>query len=338
MADKPEYRELLRSLAILRHLQIEPANKSALMQHVYTEVGRDAYADDPNRASKQFAKDVDRLRAWGIEITVEAGHEYRLVSYGAFSPICLDETELTAVAFLAEAFSPGAPEAGSVQQLLRRILDWAPVNQRSAVNQIRQRLRIDLRSTDDDRVDPAVQTAVDKAHDERRRLRFKYLSPGQADGVPREHTVEPWYLYFDNISRHVYLRAYRISVIGPKGTWTLPRWQDYRLVRILAEGITVLPDKLPPTPPKRHSYAVQYLLAPEIVRLGQISHHFDDMEVHDPDEEGWVRVTATTDDLFRTVRLLLGYGARCRVLGGPELRRAMEENITALAIYYKLPP
>jgi predicted DNA-binding transcriptional regulator YafY len=337
MADKPEYRELLRCLVILRYLQIESGNKLTLMDHVCSELGRDIYAEQSDLAAKQFSKDIGRLRAWGIDIVVETGHHYRLVSFGQFNPICLSESDLSAVAFLAEAFAPGAPEAEAVQRLLLRILDWVPIKQRSAVSRIRQRLRIDLRRADDDLVDPAVETAVNKAHDERRRLRFKYLSPGQADGVPREHMVEPWYLYYDTISRHVYLRAYRLSVTGPHGTWAQPRWQDYRLVRILADGIMVLPDKLPPEPPKRHFYAVQYLLAPDIVRLGQISRHFTDMEVHDSGEDGWVRVTATTDDLFRTVRLLLGYGARCRVLGGPELRRAIETDVAALAIYYKLP-
>ncbi|MEZ4717737.1 MAG: WYL domain-containing protein [Caldilineaceae bacterium] len=43
--------------------------------------------------------------------------------------------------------------------------------------------------------------------------------------------------------------------------------------------------------------------------------HFDDMEIHPADPEGWVRVTATTDNLFRAVRVLLSYGPACRVLG-----------------------
>jgi hypothetical protein len=100
MAKKPEYRELLRSLAILRCLQIELANKPRLVDYVRAEVGRDTYDEETKRAAKQFAKDIERLRAWGIEILVETGHEYHLVSYGDFSPICLSETELGAMAFL----------------------------------------------------------------------------------------------------------------------------------------------------------------------------------------------------------------------------------------------
>jgi hypothetical protein len=105
--------------------------------------------------------------------------------------------------------------------------------------------------------------------------------------------------------RHLYLDAYRLHVSGPLGEWPQPRWQKYRLGRILLEAIEVLPDKLPPTPPKRPRHELEYLLAPEIARLGEVSRHFDDMTVHPPDE-GWVRVTAKTDDLFAAVQICLG--------------------------------
>ena len=337
MADKPDYREMARSLAILRRLQIGPAARPILMEYVRVDKDPSAYDDDRRRSEKQFSKDIDRLRTWGIEITVDTGYEYRLVSYGQFSPILLNDTELGAVAFLMEAFAPGAPEAEAVQQFLHRVLDWAPAKQRSEITHKRQRRRIDLRRKDDDFVPLVVQEAVTKAHDLRRQLRFLYRSPSQSDGIPREHTVEPWYLHYDTGGGHIYLDAYRLSVTGPYGTWLEGRWQRYRLGRILAEGITVLPDKLPPTPPKRPTYAVEYMLSPEIARLGEISRHFNKMEVALADEAGWVRITGITEDAFTAVQLLLGYGSRCRVLGGPEIRRAMEENVAALAEFYKAP-
>jgi hypothetical protein len=66
-----------------------------------------------------------------------------------------------------------------VQQLLRRVLDWLPVGQRSMVTLNRQRLRVDLRRRDDDFVPATVQAAVEKAYDERRRLRFWYRRPAR---------------------------------------------------------------------------------------------------------------------------------------------------------------
>ena len=337
MREKPIYQDIQRSLAILRYLQRAPATKTTLIDYVLVEVEVDAYPDEAKAASRRFERDIERLRDWGVEIVTGQGHEYHLQSYGAFSPVSLDDAELSTLAFLSETFAASAPQAEAVQHLLRRVLDWLPVGQRSAVGLKRQRLRVDLRRRDDDFISSPVQAAVEKAHDERRQLRFWYLSPGQADGKPRQHTVEPWHLHFDTMRRHLYLDAYRLRVIGPLGEWSQPRWQKYRLGRILPEEIEVLPDKLPPMPPKRPRHELEYLLAPEIARLGQVSHHFDDMTVHPPDADGWVRVTARTDDLFAAVQVLLSYGARCRVIGGAEARQVMEENIAALAKIYKLP-
>jgi hypothetical protein len=49
-----------------------------------------------------------------------------------------------------------------------------------------------------------------------------------------------------------------------------------------------------------------------------------------------VPVTATTDDLFRAVRLLLGYGPTCKVTGGSEARREMVALVTALGKVYEV--
>jgi len=334
---RPLYHDIQRSLVLLRQLQHAPATKAALMEYVLIEVGSEAYTDEPKAAAKQFERDIERLRTWGVEVEVGRGHEYYLKSYGKFSPVSLTDEELGTVAFLLETFAPGAPKAETVQRLLQRVLDWIPLGQRAAIGLNRQRLRVDLRRRDEDYIPPAVQTAVDTAYNERRRLRFWYLSPSQADGAPRRHTVEPWFLHFDTMRRHLYLDAYRLHVSGPQGEWPQPRWQKYRLGRIQPDEIEVLPDKLPPTPPKRPRYELEYLLAPEIARRGEVSRHFDDMTVHPPDENGWVRVTAKTDELFTAVQTLLGYGARCRVIGGAEARHAMEDNVAALAKLYNLP-
>ncbi len=323
----PDYTPLRRSFSILRALQRAPATRDEITSVVRGELGREAYPDDQRTAIKQFEHDLARLRDLGLEIAIGAGHVYQLQSYGEFSPVELGEEDLDTVAFLQESFSAGAPNGEAVQRLLHLLLDWIPERQRSAVLTRRQRLRMDLRRRDDDNVPPAVQEAVDRAIIERRRLQFLYRSPGQADGAPRLHVVEPWGQDYDTIRHHYYLDAFCVCVTGPRGDWNRQQWQRYRLGRILAEEIRVLPEKLPPTPPKRPSHPLEYLLAPEIARLGQVSRHFDDMEVHPPDEDGWVRVTAKTDDLFGAVRLLLGYGPACVVVGGAEARRGMEKLV-----------
>ena len=288
---------------------------------------------DQKSGRKRFENDLKRLRDWGVDLDHREG-EYCLISYGEFSPVALGEAELDALAFLGETFAPGAPRSEAVQALVRAVADWLPENQHDSIAMRRQRLRMDLRRRDEDVIDPAVQATIERAISQHRLLRFNYLSPSQADGLARTHTVQPWQLFYDTTRHHLYLEAYRLQVAGPTGVWKKEQWQPYRLGRIAPEGLTVLPDKFPVTPPKRPCYALEYLLAPEIARTGEISRHFAEMEIHETDAAGWVRVTATTHDLFAALRLLLHYGANCRVIGGSEARRAMQEEVQRLAELY----
>jgi predicted DNA-binding transcriptional regulator YafY len=315
-------------------LQQGPAELDALVAFVHTEYDADAYSDIRDKAGrKRLENDIARLRGWGVEIHYIDG-AYHLIGYGDFSLVALGEVELDSLAFLQETFTPGVPNAEAIQQLLQTILDWLPAEQRRSLTGRRQRLRVDLQRRDNDVIAPEVEEAIERALAQRRLLRFDYLSPNQADGIPRRHTVQPWSLYFDTTHRHLYLDAYRVALEGPFGLVNYTHWHAYRLGRILARNIEVLPDKFPSIPPKRPRYALEYLLAPEIARLGEISRHFDEMEIHVANEAGWVRVTATTTDLFGAVRKLLSYGPMCKVAGGPEARHEMETLVRAMGEMY----
>lgn len=328
---------LQRSLCLLRHLQDGPQDRDTLASFVHIECDPNAYPDFSQKASQKcFENDLKRLREWGVATDYYEGH-YRLLSYGSFNPVGLPDHALEMVAFLSETFGPGAPHHEAIQQLLRMVIDWLPSQQRDSIPMRRQRLRLDLRRRDDDQIAPRVQAALDRALSQHRLLRFHYRAPSQTDGVPRIHTVQPWSLDFDPVRRHLYLDAYRLEVSGPFGVWAEPQWQRYRPGRILAEGIEVLPDKFPAIPPKRPRYPLEYWLAPEIARLGEITRHFEEMRIGQTDSEGWVQVTATTDDLFRAMRLLLGYGPNCKVTGGSDARREMEALVTALGQRYPAP-
>jgi predicted DNA-binding transcriptional regulator YafY len=328
---------MFRSLSLLRRLQRGPADLAALAEWVQVEVDGRAYADLTVKARhKRLENDLTRLRDWGVEIAYAEG-AYHLVSYGEFSPVALGEEELEAAAFVAESFGPGAPLADEVQRLLRTVADWLPTRQRDSMPMRRQRYRIDLRRTDSDVIAPAVERAIDRAIGERRLLEFHYISPSQADGVARVHVVQPWKLYFDSVRRHLYLDAYCLRVRGPYGLLKQERWRIYRLGRIQEEEIRVLPERMPPTPPKRPRYALEYWLAPDLVRLGEVTRLFAETELQETDANGWRRVTAQTDDLFRAVRQLLSYGPMCRVTGGPEAKQEMEALVTALAKLYSVP-
>ena len=325
---------LLRSLTLLRHLQSGPQDRETLADFVRIDCDPEAYLEPNQNANKKcFENDIKRLRELGVELDYYDGH-YRLLTYGDFNPVGLSQAALNSLAFLGETFGPGAPQHEAIQSLLHTIADWLPAEQRDSLPLRRHRLRLDLRRRDDDQIDPGVHGAIDRALSQHRPLRFAYLSPGQADGVPRVHTIQPWELFYDTVRHHLYLDGYRVLVTGPLGDWDKPTWQRYRLGRILVEGIEVLPDKFAPIPPKRPRYQLEYWLAPEIARLGEISRHFDELTVGKPDGEGWVPVTATTADLFRAVRLLLGYGPNCRVTGGSEARQEMVALVAALGKVY----
>ncbi len=293
-------------------------------------------ADTPKAQQRIFEGDIKFLRET-LQVDLPSYDRnqavYELSGFGEFAPLCLTDEELDTLAFLSEAFQPSAPNSESVQRFLYRVQSLLPERQRVALASRRQRLQVDLRRRDDDEIDPRVMAAIDRAHSGYRLLRFAYRSPSQDDGIPRVHTVEPWNHFFDAARGHFYLDAYRRKVEGPYGTWEQSQWQKYRLGRILADGIQVLPDKFASVPPKRPRYRLQYRLAPEIARLG-VSRHFEDMQVVDVDADGWVHVSATTDDLFRACRLLLGYGPNCCVEGGPDARREMEGLVAGMARLY----
>ncbi|MCL4861678.1 MAG: WYL domain-containing protein [Caldilineaceae bacterium] len=325
---------LLRSLAILRQLQRSPADRDSLADYVRIVVDPTAYGEMRTKADQQlFANDIKRLRELGVDIYYHTG-AYHLVSYGAFSPVGLGDDALNALAFLSESFGPGAPNSNAVQELVRQVADWLPESQRDSLVGRRRRLRMDLRRRDHDQIHPAVQNAIERALSQRRLLQFHYRSPSQADGASRTHTVQPWGLYFDTLRRHLYLDAYCLSVTGPYGFHRQELWRAYRLGRILPDEIKVLPDRLPPERPSRPRIPLEYWLAPEIARQDEITAHFDDTQLHERDAHGWLRVTATTHDLFQATRLLLTYGPYCKVTGGPAARQEMARLVRGMAGLY----
>lgn len=171
------------------------------------EVEVDAYPDEAKAASRRFERDIERLRDWGVEIVTGPGHEYHLQSYGVLSPVSLDDAELSTLAFERDLRRDAAGRSRAAP-----CWRWTGFRSGSAARSASSVSGCRSAAPDDDFISSPVQAAVEKAHDERRQLRFWYLSPGQADGKPRQHTVEPWHLHFDTMRRHLYLDAYRLRV------------------------------------------------------------------------------------------------------------------------------
>lgn len=236
------YQSLFRTLSLLRRLQRGSANKETLAASVQTDCDSDAYLDLRTKASqKQFENDMTRIRELGADYEHDRkSGEYKLLTFGEFSPLSFSDDELETLAFLSETFVPGAPKSEQVQGFIQHLLDTLTQQQQREVYGRQRRLTLDLRRRESSKIDDRVQQTIDKAVGERRLMRFQYQSPGQTDGVPRTHTVQPWNYLFDTTHGQYYLDAYRLQVEGPYGLWKKGQWQRYRPERIMVENLTVL--------------------------------------------------------------------------------------------------
>lgn len=339
----PHQQRLVRSLSILRRLQVGAADRKALIDHVQTECGPLAYEADSERAIESLlARDIKFLREnlfVNIPNVDRSRNTYEIENFGDFRPLCLTEPELDALLTLLQSFQPGAPHSEEISSFLNRISNLLPPSQQKALKTKQARLRLNLRRRDGEVIAPLVQRTVDKAIREKRHLQFAYRTAGQRDDQPRIHEVQPDHQFFEPSRGHLYLEAYWLTSDGPVGKYKQERWQSFRLDRILAdEHLRVLPQKVPPILPRRPHHHLEYWLSPGIAGLGQITRHFEEMKVHETNTDGWVRVTGTTDDLFQATRLLLGYGPNCRVTGGTDAKREMEKLIREMATVYEFLP
>ncbi len=270
--------------------------------------------------------------------TIARRHNYEIEGFGEFRPLALNDDELNALGFLLRTFDGGVPNGEHVVRLLARIRDMLTQGQQHRLTHQGEQFQLNLRYRDEEQVDEKVKEVVAKSIHQRRQLQFAYRTAGQIDSQPRIHTVMPFRQRFDAQRGHLYLDAYWLQSDGPLGQHSQKKWQPFRMDKIVAdEHLRVLPEKLPPTLPRRPRFGLDYWLSPQIARLGHISRHFDAMQVHETDADGWVRVTGSTDDLFRACRLLLGYGPNCRVVGGDEAQAEMVKMVRAMGEVYFSP-
>ena len=329
---------LARCLVLLRRVQRGPVKKRALMTHVQQVLGEEAYGDvSSSQANKRFENDKYRLRdRLGVDLGYSS-EDGGYVIQGTERPLLdMADEHLQTLAFLADTFQPDSPHAVQVQAFIETLMRWLGPERRGVYERLRgiaPDLELRLRDTDDIATD--VWEAVQEAYNAKQQLQFDYISSRYEDGLPRQNIVEPWHFYFDTARGHYYLRGYCLWRGGPNGITEPRAYRNYRLGRIQAGSVNVLPTKLPPLPRASRHYEVAYELSPEIARLG-VSRQpgLVGKQQAEPAEAGWTRVTGQAEDLFLLSRNLLYYGANCRVLGGPELLREMRQLVIGLAEVY----
>ncbi len=334
-----EWMTMRRCLALLQRLLRGPATKAELMTAVRDQVGDEAYLTNPSTGrSSAFEKDINQRlpEHLGVEVRFDrSSGAYKLAALSGLPGFDLSDDALAALAFLEDTFQAGAPHHEKVLALHNHLHACLPEARRRELARQRVALRVDLRRLDAGVIAPVVEERVERAITSRRLLRFSYRSPLYEDGLPRRHTVEPYELTFDTQRRHQYLYAFCRQTDGPEGSQDVRQYIHYRLDRILADGIEVLESKLAPTGPRGKRYQLVYRLAPAVARLGEVTQHFEEMQVT-LEADGSAEVRAETGNLFFAVRTLLHYGQNCQVLGGPEALREMRAIVQEMARLYEI--
>jgi predicted DNA-binding transcriptional regulator YafY len=192
-------------------------------------------------------------------------------------------------------------------------------------------LEINLRSLDRGEIPPQVWDSLRRAVAERHVLQFDYVSPRHDPPATHTHLVEPHSLKF--VDGHWQLHAYCRRWSGSGQHQQDAGWLPYRLTRIQAAGLEMWPDKFPRRQRRQRLVALRYRLGP-LLHRGGVSRRFEDMQVSPVELDGWVTVTAQTDDLFTARRILLAYGENCQVLAPPELRRQIAREARVMAGFY----
>lgn len=326
-----------RCLALIRCAQRGPASRDDLIQVLKDLEREDRVGELSSESTLQsrLEKDLRRIRE---RLLVDLSYNRRTGKYeiqDTWTPLLdLPDEDLETIAWLEETFGYDSPKHDEVHALLRRLRLYLDMARVAVIEETRSALEVDLRQRDEDEISPGVWRGLTKAFAQQRQIEILYLSPQYEDGEPRLHIVEPYDpYYFDTKRSHYYLQAYCRRIEGADGTEYPNAYFTYRLGRI--QDLKVLPTKLPPTAPSKSSYRVEYELAPGIARLGITDH--PEIEIHEVEhrDDGSVVVRGEAESIFWAIQTLLHYGANCKVLGGPRMRREMERVVKEMAELYE---
>lgn len=324
-----------RCLALLRQLQRGPATKAELIATVHAAIEEPYGGAEGPALDKRFERDKRKLREiFAVDLRYRrATQTYEIVN--TWVPLLdLPDRALEAIAFLQKTFEPDTPNYDIVQEFLGLLIGYLSPERRGDLDRKRIDLDVKWGQRDEDTIDPGVEAGLCKALIERRWIAFDYHSPSQADEKPRHHLVQPWERYFDSVRGHYYLRGYcKETTSEAYGQRSQNRYFHYRLGRI--SNLEVLPNKLPPSPPRIRPRSLVYRLAPSIARRGDVSRHPGITILEEkPQEDGSIIVHAETENVWWAVRSLLHYGANCQILEGPEARYEMEKVVRAMTDMY----
>lgn len=292
-------------------------------------------------SARTVLRDIEALSTAGVPVYADRGR------HGGLSLLPGFRTELTglnhdeALALLTAGSGRGEKAFGlstALASAMRKVVDALPEGHRANADGAARRFLVepetDLLSrrlvTEDvaDGVMSEVRHAVLTGH----KLRFDYAAP---DKPPRSHTVDPIGLV--TVRDRTYLLAAKAG-----------QDRTYRLSRMLtAEGLAE-PAERPAQVDLDRIWAegsAQFLSEnhlPVLVRVvrsrrEELLNTARAVRVEEPDEDGWVRLDVTFEDLRHAVWAIWQLDTAAEVLAPESLRVALRDRATILAARYRAP-
>lgn len=292
-------------------------------------------------SARTVLRDIEALSTAGVPVYADRGR------HGGLSLLPGFRTELTGLnhdetlALLTAGSGRGEKAFGlstALASAMRKVVDALPEGHRANADGAARRFLVepetDLLSrrlvTEDvaDGVMSEVRHAVLTGH----KLRFDYAAP---DKPPRSHTVDPIGLV--TVRDRTYLLAAKAG-----------QDRTYRLSRMLtAEGLAE-PAERPAQVDLDRIWAegsAQFLSEnhlPVLVRVvrsrrEELLNTARAVRVEEPDEDGWVRLDVTFEDLRHAVWAIWQLDTAAEVLAPESLRVALRDRATILAARYRAP-
>jgi predicted DNA-binding transcriptional regulator YafY len=319
-----------RRLLLVRALLRGPATGAELIAGINGELGEQGY---PEAAAAALKHDFDALKGeYGCQISYDRlSRRYQLAELGELALLDLPDPCMEALAFLEASFPEGSglPEHANLRALLERVVLLLPPARQAQHRRRRSPIRLGV-GRGAGRIEPRTLTLVKQAVEGRRELAFDYLSTFDGE-LPRRHRVAPYGIAF-RAEGHGYLDA-TVLEVAPRGGETLLAAIDYRLDRIVAGSVELLPTMLPPIRPGPATYALRYSLVPQVAHRRDVAAYFPNTRISYRDDGG-AEVTATSSNLWQARQILLRYGDACIVHEPAELVALFRRTAEGLARLY----
>ncbi len=313
-----------RRLVLVQQLMRGPAGGAALITAARAALGADIY---PPVFWTALAHDMAALRDEFDCVIRYQQDLYWLDDAGTLALLDVPDEELVALAFLIGAVGvEPLPHAAATERLLARVRRLLPAARQRDLAAVRAQPQFSVPESVTAVAAPVLQ-AVQRALG-RQQIGFVYHSPYGGEAEIETHQVAPYALLYRD--GYLYLDGYCYESSVPK---LARRWVRYRLDRVAASGVTLLPYPMPLVAPSRPVYRIRYQLSRAAAYRQDVAHWFAQSTV-EFQADGTALVRAETADLWQARQILLRYREHCRVLEPPELLELMRESVTRMAQLY----